>query len=351
MSQTAAPVLSYPFEPLQPRTSQEVAPGVHWIRLPLPFRLDHINVWAIEDGAGWVLVDTGLNSPQSVADWLALMADGPLARPLKGVYVTHMHPDHIGLAGWFARRACVPLHMSRTEYLTCRVLHADTSREAPPEGVKFHQAAGWPEAAIDSYRSRFGSFGKFIHALPDSYRRLQEGQCLQLGGHDWRVIVTAGHSPEHVSLYCPDLGVLIAGDQVLPRISSNVSVYANEPLANPLQDWFDSLEKMQRLVPDSVLVLPAHNEPFHGLHARLAHLRASQERALTALQEQMAQGRLRIVDSFVALFGRPISTDDFSQLGLATGEAMACMNYLMAQGRVSRQLDEAGVAWYSLNRA
>jgi len=326
----------------------EVAPGVRWIRLPLPFRLDHINVWSIDVDGGWVLVDTGLNSPQAVADWLALTAEGPMAQPLLGVVATHMHPDHVGLAGWFTRRAGVPLSMSRTEYLTCRVLHADTSREAPADGVRFYREAGWPDAALETYRSRFGGFGKFIHALPDSYQRLVDGQRLQWGAHAWRVITTAGHSPEHVSLYCADLDVLIAGDQVLPRISSNVSVYPNEPQANPLHDWFASLEKMEREVPDSALVLPAHNEPFHGLHARLRQLRASQDRALETLLHRLAEGPLRIVDSFEALFGRAIAADDSSQLGLATGEAVACMNYLMAQQRVVRRVDDAGVAWYGL---
>jgi len=340
--------LTYPFDRPAPRAWVEVAPGVRWIRLPLPFRLDHINVWAVDVQDGWVLVDTGLNSPQTVADWLALTAEGPLARPLRGVYATHMHPDHVGLAGWFTRRAGVPLHMSRTEYLTCRVLHADTSREAPPDGVRFHQQAGWSPAAIEAYRSRFGSFGKFIHALPDSFHRLQDGQQLQWGAHTWQVIVTSGHSPEHVSLYCAQLGVLIAGDQVLPRISSNVSVYPGEPLANPLQDWFASLQRLREQVPDTVLVLPAHNEPFYGLHARLEHLQRSQERSLQALCQQLADGPLRTVDSFTALFGRPIAEDDASQLSLATGEATACMNYLIAQGRVRRQVDADGVAWHSL---
>lgn len=342
-----AHTLTYPFERPAARDTVEVAPGVRWIRLPLPFRLDHINVWAIDTQDGWVLVDTGLNSPQAVADWLALMASGPLARPLQGVYVTHMHPDHVGLAGWFTRRAGVPLHMSRTEYLTCRVLHADTSREPPADGVRFFQRAGWSQDAMESYRSRFGSFGKFIHALPDSYRRLQDGQQITWGAHQWQVIVTSGHSPEHVCLYCPALNVLIAGDQVLPRISSNVSVHANEPQANPLQDWFESLDKLQALVPDSVLVLPAHNEPFHGLHARLDYLRQSQRQSLEALCQQLAEAPARIVDSFVALFGRPIAQDDASQLSLATGEATACMNYLAAQGRVQRRVDGAGIAWYA----
>ncbi|WP_313073475.1 MBL fold metallo-hydrolase [Melaminivora sp.] len=347
MPDPASP-LTYPFERPEPHDFVEVAPGVRWIRLPLPFKLDHINVWTVDVQDGWVLVDTGLNSPQTVADWLALTGSGPLARPLRGVYVTHMHPDHVGLAGWFTRRAGVPLFMTRTEYLSCRVLHADTSREAPPDGVRFHREAGWSEAAIEAYRSRFGSFGKFIHALPESFRRLEDGQRLQWGGHEWQVIVTSGHSPEHASLYCPGLDLLIAGDQVLPRISSNVSVYPNEPLANPLQGWFESLERLREQVPDSVLVLPAHNEPFHGLHARLEQLRRSQERALNALCQQLEQGPLRTVDSFAALFGRPIGEADPGQLSLATGEATACFNYLIAQGRVQRHVDGTGVAWHTL---
>lgn len=340
--------LTYPFEPPAPRHTVEVAPGVHWIRLSMPFRLDHINVWAIETDDGWVQVDTGLNNPNTVSDWLALMAEGPLSRPLQGVYATHMHPDHIGLAGWFTRRAGIPLHMSRLEYLTCRVMHADTNREAPPDGVLFHRRAGWSEAAIESYRSRFGSFGKYIHALPESYRRLQGGDELPLGEHGWRIITTGGHSPEHACLYCPELKLLIAGDQVLPKISSNVSVFASEPKANPLKEWYESLDKLLREVPNDVLVLPSHNEPFYGLHERLASLRSGQNRALDRLRQSLATGPKRIVDAFPALFGRPIGEQDAQQLSLATGEAVACMNFLIAKWVVECVVDENCVAWYSL---
>ncbi|KFG97951.1 beta-lactamase [Burkholderia paludis] len=340
--------LLYPFAPPLPRHPVEVAPGVRWIRLPMPFRLDHINVWAIDTSDGWVLVDTGLNAPDTMADWLALMAQGPLSRPLQGVYATHMHPDHAGLAGWLTRRAGVPLHMSRLEYLSCRVLHADTNREAPPDGVRFCRRAGWSEAAVEGYRSGFGSFGKHIHALPDSYRRLQDGHTVRLGGHDWRIITTGGHSPEHVSLYCPDLKLLISGDQALPKISSNVSVFASEPEANPLQEWYASLGKLMRGVPDDVLVLPSHNEPFYGLHERLHALESAQDRALDRLRQSMAAGPLRIVDAFVPLFGRPIGEQDVQQLSLATGEAVACMNHLIATRVVKCELDDGDVAWYSL---
>ncbi|MDN7855350.1 MBL fold metallo-hydrolase [Burkholderia cepacia] len=340
--------LLYPFAPPLLRHTVEVAAGVRWIRLSMPFKLDHINVWSIDTPDGWILVDTGLNAPDTVADWLALTEQGPLSRPLQGVYATHMHPDHIGLAGWFTRRTGVPLHMSRLEYLSCRVLHADTNREAPLDGVQFCRRAGWSDAAIEGYRSRFGSFGKHIHALPESYRRLRDGQQIRLGEHDWRIITTGGHSPEHVSLYCPDMKLLISGDQVLPKISSNVSVFASEPEANPMQEWYESLGKLISVVPDDVLVLPSHNEPFYGLHERLEALKSGQDRALDRLLVSLAAGPQRIVDAFVPLFGRPIGERDAQQLSLATGEAMACMNYLIAQRVVKCAADENNIAWYSL---
>ncbi len=277
-----------------------------------------------------------------------MMAQGPLARPLQGIYATHMHPDHIGLAGWLTRRAGVPLHMSSLEYLSCRVMHADTNREAPPEGVLFHRRAGWSEAAIDTYRSRFGSFGKYIHALPESYRRLQDGDQIQLGEHSWRVIITSGHSPEHACLYCPDLKVLISGDQVLPRISSNVSVFATEPQANPLKEWYSSLDKLLVEVPDDVLVLPSHNEPFYGLHQRLNTLRSGQNDAMDRLHQVLSTGSQRVVDVFTALFKRPIEEQHAQQLSLATGEAVACLNFLIEQGVAECTVDPNGVAWYSL---
>ncbi len=211
----------------------------------------------------------------------------------------------------------------------------------------FCQRAGWSPAAIENYRSRFGSFGKQIHALPDSFRRLQDGEVLQWGRHAWQVVATRGHSPEHVCLYCPDLKLLISGDQVLPRISSNVSVFANEPLANPLKEWLASLDKLQRQIPDDVLVLPSHNEPFYGLHERLLSLRAGTTEALERLCQQLRGGPQRIVDVFPALFRRPIGEQDGQQLGLATGEAVACMNYLIAERAVQCTVDADGVAWYA----
>jgi glyoxylase-like metal-dependent hydrolase (beta-lactamase superfamily II) len=343
--------LSYPFPAPGPGEHVEVAPGVHWMRLPLPYALDHINVWALDDGpAGWAVVDTGTRTEAVAAAWREQFARNTDGRGISRVFVTHMHPDHVGMAGWLTRKFGVRLWMTRLEYLMCRVMTSDTGREAPPDATEFFRRAGWGEAAIETYRARFGNFGKHIHPMPDSYRRLQDGQVLRIGAHDWQVIVGSGHSPEHACLYCPALKVLISGDQVLPRISSNVSVNPMEPDADPMADWLASLDKVQAAVPDDVLVLPSHNDCFHGLHARIDALRRGQAVALERLRRSLAEPR-RAVDVFGALFARPIAQTDVPLLGMATGEAMACLNHLRHLGEVQVQADAEGVNWYRLGGA
>ena len=350
-----APALRYPLgDPPLPGEFKEVAPGLLWLRMPLPFSLNHINLWAIADedaqGPGWAVVDTGTKTPEALAAWRQLTAaDGPLAQTPQGaritrVFCTHMHPDHVGLAGWLTRKFQCRLWMTRQEYLTCRTLNADAGREAPEDAVRFYRQCGWSEAALDIYRTRFGGFSKYLHALPDSFRRIRDGEKITIGAHDWRVIEGRGHSPEHACLLNDDLGMLISGDQVLPRISSNVSVFPTEPDADPLDDWMRSLVRLREL-PDSLLVLPAHGEPFHGLHARLDRLTAGHERGLTRLRRSLADKPRRAIDVFGALFARPIDPNS-ELLGMATGEALAHLNRLIATGEASSALDADGVRWY-----
>jgi len=340
--------LAYPFDgPPQRGKSIEVAPGVRWIRMPLPLSLDHINLWAIDDGQGWAIVDTGLRTDETMLAWRELFTNAPDQRPMTRVFVTHMHPDHVGMAGWLTRKFAIRLWMTRLEYLTCRVMVSDTGREAPADGVAFYQRAGWGGAAIESYRARFGNFGKYIHALPDSFRRLQDGEELRIGIHTWRVVVGNGHSPEHACLYCPALKVLISGDQVLPRISSNVSVYPIEPDADPMADWLLSLAKIKHEVPDDVLVLPSHNECFRGLHTRIDALRDGQERVLNRLRRAIAEPK-RAIDCFRVLFAREIGEKDLALLSMATGESVACLNYLVHRAEATFDVDADGVAWFRL---
>ena len=342
------PTLIYPFEaaPVAGKVL-EVAPGVVWIRMPLPFALNHINLWGLEDHDGWAVVDTGMRTDDTLAAWRELFREAQDERPITRVFVTHMHPDHIGLAGWLTRKFACRLWMTRQEYLNCRVLCSDSGREAPDDAMTFFHRAGWSAAALEDYRGRFGNFGKQIHALPDSYRRLFDGETIRIGANDWRVVVGTGHSPEHACLYCPALKLLISGDQVLPRISSNVSVHPTEPDANPMHDWLESLAKLKREVPDDVLVLPSHNECFRGLHARLDYLAAAQHRTLDRLRKSLAQPK-RAVDVFVALFARDIEESSPGLLGMATGESVACLNYLLHRGEARLELDAAGVGWYRL---
>jgi glyoxylase-like metal-dependent hydrolase (beta-lactamase superfamily II) len=343
--------LAYPFDAPPARgTTQEVAPGVHWIRMPMPFALDHINLWAIEDGDGWALVDTGLRSEETSLLWRELFANALGGRPVTRIFATHMHPDHIGLAGWLTRKFGARLWMTSLEYLTCRVMASDSGREAPPEGVQFYREAGWSEASLETYRARFGNFGKYIHQLPDGYRRIRDGEEIVIGGHAWRVVVGNGHSPEHACLHCPELRLLISGDQVLPRISSNVSVYPTEPDADPMSGWLASIAKLRRDVPDDVLVLPAHNECFTGLHARLDALETSQHKALARLRQALTAPK-RVVDLFGALFSRPIVESDSALLGLATGECIASLNYLIGRGEATRRIGADGIARYEIVRA
>ncbi|MBI5720879.1 MAG: MBL fold metallo-hydrolase [Burkholderiales bacterium] len=341
------PALSYPFETVPaPGEVLQVAPGVTWMRMALPMQLNHINLWAIDDGDRWAVVDTGMRTDETLAAWRQLLAKGDDGRRVGRVFATHMHPDHVGMAGWLTRKFDCQLWMTKMEYLNCRVLAADTGREAPADAIRFYRRAGWGDAAIEDYRARFGKFGQFIHALPESYRRIRDGETVRIGDHDWRVIVGTGHSPEHACLHCPDLKLLISGDQVLPRISSNVSVHPTEPEADPLHDWLSSIEKIKAAVPDDVLVLPAHNEPFRGLHARLDHLAQGHHRSLARLLRSLDRPK-RVIDVFGALFARAIDPADGSmQLGLASGESIANLNYLMNRGDVRREFDADGVAWF-----
>lgn len=326
----------YPFaEPPVPGTTMEVAPGVRWVRMPLPFSLKWINLWLLEDGDGWTVVDTGIPNTETKGHWRSIFDNELGGRPVTRIIVTHMHPDHIGLAGWMSRKFQCELWITRLEYVTCRMLVADTGREAPEAGVKFYRAAGWEQADLDKYVERFGGFGRGVSQLPDGFRRLSDGDGIEIGGRTWRIVTGSGHSPEHACLWAPDINVFISGDQILPRISSNVSVFPTEPEGDPLKDWLDSCRKLKGIIPADVLVLPAHNEPFFGAHRRLDALVDGHELALTRLMSRLDTPK-RVVDLFGAVFARAI---DKENLGMATGETLAHLNCLKRRGLVVSEQD------------
>ena len=343
----ARPGLEYPFDDKtpQPGETTQIIPGLHWLRMRLPFALEWINLWLIDDGEkGWTIVDTGMPLPETKEAWRTIFEEKLGGRPVWRVIVTHMHPDHVGNAGWLTRKfPGAQLWMSQLEYISCRMLVADTGREAPQAGIDFYKAAGWSEDQIENYRKRFGRFGQGVSQMPDAYRRLEDAEVIQLGGHDWTVVTGSGHSPEHACLYCEEQNVMISGDQLLPRISSNVSVHPTEPKANPLKDWLESCSKLKATVAEDVLVLPAHNTPFRGAHKRLDHLVRGHDVGLRRLRQRLSEAPRRVVDTFPAIFGRKIGDDSLS---LATGEALAHLNYLTAQGEAVVERDEEGIDWY-----
>lgn len=348
----ARPVLTYPFGDTTPDVGQtiEVTKNIYWLRMPLPFSLQWINLWLIDDGEkGWTIVDTGMPLDETKKAWRSIFESHLNGRPVWRIIVTHMHPDHIGNAGWLSRKfPGAEFWISRLEYMSCRMLVADTGREAPSAGIDFYKRAGWTEPQIEDYRQRFGGFGRAISRLPDAYHRLRDGEVFDMAGERWQVIMGNGHSPEHACLYSEALNVLISGDQLLPKISSNVSVHATEPEEDPLSDWLNSCAKLRDAIPEDVLVLPAHNEPFVGAHPRLEHLIRGHKTALKRLKQRLDQAPRRAVDVFPAVFGRAIRED---QLSMATGEAIAHLNYLVEGGQATTELDEAGVLWYrSLER-
>ncbi|MDX1482090.1 MAG: MBL fold metallo-hydrolase [Woeseiaceae bacterium] len=323
-------------------TATEIVPGIHWLRMPLPFSLNHINLWLLRDAGRWTIVDTGVDNDESLAVWQRMAKEVFGRSGVARVIVTHMHPDHSGCAGWLCNEFDAGLWMSREEYLLCRVLAADTGRKAPSTGVEFYRAAGFPEDALDRYQAMFGMFGRLVSELPASYDRLQEGDRIVIDDTEWDILVGRGHSPEHACLFDAQRNLVISGDQILPTISSNVSVFPTEPRANPLKDWLASLRKLKSQLPDDVLVLPAHGRPFRGAHERLDALIAEHVDGLDALRKHCRQPR-RVVDVFPALFRNPVPDN---QLILATGESIAHLNYLLEAGDMQRERDAAGVDWY-----
>lgn len=317
---------------------QTVAEGVLWLRMPLPFGLDHINLYLLRHGEGWVAVDTGLNTPQCREVWAQVFAGAMAGLPLKAVICTHFHSDHTGVVGWLAERFRCPVLMTLGEF---DALHHGPPKATTPDWafLDFYQKAGFSAEQTAALLPLIQS-EHFRPQLAAGFVRLQHGSELRIGGRIWQVVMGNGHSPEHACLYSAEDGLLISGDQVLPRITSTVAVHVTEPGANPLQDWLDSIERL-RVIPDSVLVLPAHERPFFNLHARLDQLRDHHHNHLQQLLDACAQpcsGLEMMGVLFKKLSGR------FDEL-MALGETLAHANYLMAQGKLVRE-EQGGLHRY-----
>jgi glyoxylase-like metal-dependent hydrolase (beta-lactamase superfamily II) len=333
----------------------EVAQGVWWLRMPLPLALDHINLWALEDEcegvAGWTLVDAGLSTDATRAAWEQVFRDVLQGRPVLRVLCTHMHPDHVGLAAWLCERFEVPLWMTLGEYLATVVASAGLAGSSIPAWRSHYLAHGLTADMVDVVASRADFYREHVPAVPSKFVRIMDDQAIRIGRHDWRVITGYGHAPEHAALYCADKNVLISGDMLLPRISTNVSVMAGEPLGNPLGQFLRSIKRFREL-PSDVLVLPSHGLPFGGqggnpgaAHTRVADLEAHHAarlaEVLACCDDTIGKCAADIVP---VMFRRKL---DVHQLSFALGEALAHLHLLWHSGELARTVGDDGVVRFT----
>ena len=333
--------LDYPWtDPPGVGDVREIVDGVLWIRLPLPMALDHVNVYALDDGNSWTVIDTGFDSRRLRATWEDLLT-GPLsAKPVERVVVTHHHPDHVGLAGWFQERGA-ELWTTRTAWLFARMLTLDVQERPTEETLSFWRAAGMDEALYEQRKGeRPFNFADVVAPMPLGFHRIAEGDAVRMGGRDWIVRTAGGHAPEHATFWSTDGKLVLGGDQLLPSISPNLGVYATEPLADPVADWLASCERLADFATAEQLVLPGHKLPYRGLPLRLSQLIDNHHGALARLEAHLDEPRTA-GECFAALFKRSIGDGEY---GLALVEATAHCLHLWHAGRATRQVGRNG-AW------
>lgn len=339
----------YPFaSPPTAGETFEVAPGIHWLRMPLPFALNHINLWLLEDEVdgmpGWTIIDTGFALDTVKEHWTAILS-GLDATPRGGhitrIIVTHFHPDHLGLASWLQEKSGAPIHMTQGEYLSAHAVWHEIGGHGTPPMLNQFRAHGLDAERCAMLEKNSGGYKRGVPSLPVEYRRLFDGDEFPINGHRWQIRTGFGHSPEHAALYCNSLGVLISGDMLLPKISTNISVFAVTPMADSLADYLDSIDRYRDL-PAETLVLPSHGLPFFGMHDRIDAQHAHHEERLFVLEENCAVPR-SAAELLSTLFPRELDTH---QTMFAMGEAIAHLNRLEHAGKLVRAQGEDGVIRY-----
>ena len=338
--------LDYPLGDALPDvgSSMEVAPGVRWIRMSLPFMLNHINLWLLRDEIdgrqGWTVVDCCISADESKAQWEQIFSTQLEGLPILRVVVTHMHPDHIGLAYWLCERWNARLWISATDYHVARLgALGPTAFGGQAAAVYFASHGLNDPGSVEQIKARSNYFAKLVPAVPTQYRRMVDGDVLTIGARAWLCISGYGHAPEHIALYCAELGLLIGGDMMLPRISTNVSVYEVEPEANALKEFLDSIDRFKTL-PADTLTLPSHGKPFKGLHIRIRQLHDHHRDRLAEVMELCGRQAASAADVVPVMFKRAL---DLHQKTFAMGEAVAHLHALWYEGKLSRALGDDGV--------
>jgi glyoxylase-like metal-dependent hydrolase (beta-lactamase superfamily II) len=324
--------------------TMDVAEGVKWIRMGLPFALNHINLWLLRDEIdgrpGWTIVDCCIDKPESRAQWQQIFDTQLRGLPILRVICTHMHPDHIGLAHWICAKWNVPLWISSTDYNAARNASSSSTNFGGQAAADFYASHGLVDPdSVAKIKARTGYYPSLVPAVPNSYHRMMDGDVIRIGGRNWHCISGYGHAPEHIALYCEDLGTLISGDMVLPRISTNVSVFDLEPEGDPLKLFLHSIKKYLAL-PADTLVLPSHGKPFTGMHQRIAQLQNHHADRLAEVMQACSQQPTSGADIVPIMFKREL---DLHQMTFAMGEAVAHLHMLWYEGKLVRSLDKQGI--------
>jgi glyoxylase-like metal-dependent hydrolase (beta-lactamase superfamily II) len=315
-----------------PQQVVEVAPGLLWIRLKLPFRLDHVNIYLIADGDGWAMIDTGIGNEATIEAWTALFEGALAGKPISRVIVTHAHPDHLGQAGWIVERFGCPFYMSQVEYLQGVYHQNRRSDERIVNSRLFFRRHGMDEAITEQLLGRGQDYLKKTTPMPAAYRRLSDGDRIAIGDREFLVITGAGHSPDQVMLYCAAERLFLAADQVLSKISPNVSVWAHEPDENSLGSYLRSLKRLSEMLPDDVLVLPGHGVPFYGVKIRIAQLADHHEERCQMIAVACRDKAMTSAELVPVIFHKHVL--DAHQTGFAAGELIAHVNYMLAGHRL-----------------
>lgn len=326
-----------------PGTVTDIAAGIRWLRLPLPYRLDHVNIYLIRNEDGWTALDCGLGDDACKAAWDAALG-GPLkGQRLRSLIVSHYHPDHVGLANWLCQRFDLELSMPRPEYLHTLLLQFAPADYGEEVYRPFYQRHGLSAEATEIVLSRGHEYLKRTTGVPASYHRIKHGDTLAVGGRSFKVLTGGGHALEQATLYQPEERLFLAADQVIARISPNVSVHPMEPDLDALGIYLASLRAIRESVAPDVLVLPGHGLPFHGLHDRVEELIVHHANRCADIEAACRETPLSVAEIVPHLFTRPL---DAHQTGFAFGEVLAHVNHMLGRGELRLETDAGGVDRY-----
>jgi glyoxylase-like metal-dependent hydrolase (beta-lactamase superfamily II) len=325
----------------------EVAPGLLWLRLPLPYALNHINVYLVEDGKGWAVVDTGINDDTTREYWQTTMNTGLGGRPITRVIVSHFHPDHVGLAGWLTGRFSAPLYMNQTEYFVALSRQTDTNPERISAYCQFYRRGGLSEEQATDIVRIGQRYPNVTTPVPAAYEGLRHGETLLIGRRKFKIITGGGHAFEQVMLYCQDENIFFAADQVLATISPNITVWPVEPRADSLGLFLQSLDGLAKTISHDTLVLAGHNLPFRGLQSRVSGLKEHHRQRCAEIAAACAGDPKTVADLMPLVFHRAL---DGHQMSFAFGELVAHLNYLVRQGTLQCDVDSTSLRRFSLNQ-